>query len=310
EGTARPAAGTPTGAKAGDSTSTTAGRTTKPQPADRQAGGSAWLAGLLGGAIGLGAAYGLAWFGLWPAPQPVPPPADPRLAQFASAIPELETVAATVQDELATLTARVGTLESAPAEGAGAAPDLADLASSADLAALAARLDALAAAAGSQPAAGDVSQTLAGIEAEIAALKAGADQTSTQIASARQDIADLGRTAEDEAGSGLAAARLPLIFSSLDDAFATGRPFTAELGALRQALPGMTVPEAVAGAATDGLPRPAEVEARFAAALPDMLAGRPLDADAAWQDAAMDWFRGIVAMRPTGAVEGNSPDAI
>ena len=43
--------------------------------------------------------------------------------------------------------------------------------------------------------------------------------------------------------------------------------------------------------------------------IPDMLAQRPINAEGDWQEATLDWFRGAVAMRPNGDVEGDSPDA-
>lgn len=321
EGTAKPAGGT--SSTEAPKATTTASKPDKPapgattaakaanEPAPASGGsGSVWLAGLVGGALGLGAAYGLAWYGLWPAPDQAAPPADPRLAQFATAIPELETVTSTVQDELSTLTGRVGALESdladLPDQPAGAI-DTSNLASTEDLAALAARLDELAARPAGSAAA---PESLAAIEAELSALRASAAETTAQLAQARDELAALTQSTQDDAGSGLAAARLPLIFSSLESAFDAGRSYETELAALRQAQPDYLVPEAVAGRAATGLPQPDAVARQLDTVLPDMLAGRPAGSEANWQDASLDWFRGLVAMRPTGAVEGDSPDAI
>ena len=178
EGTAKPT----TGGASADSTrsSSTTARTDKPsasnsaaKPAREPAAGSGgiWLAGVVGGALGLGAAYGLAWFGLWPTPEQAAPPADPRLAQFATAIPELETVTGTVQDELSTLTGRVGALEANLDDQPTSAIDTSTLASNEDLAALSARLDELAAGSADSTAA---PESLAAIEAELSALRASA----------------------------------------------------------------------------------------------------------------------------------------
>jgi hypothetical protein len=317
EGTARPgAAGKPGDSTAPDKAAKPLGdrpaaSTTVPKPrpdADepQSRGGNPWLAGLLGGAIGLGAAYGLAWYGLWPTPPETPVPADPRLAEFATAIPELETVTSTVQDELSTLTGRVGALETAaaqtsPAQGAGTDPAVTQ-----ELAALAARLDELAAAS-AQP---SDTADLDGLAAEIETLRAETAATAAQLAEANQQLASLSQSASDQAGADAATIRLPLIFSGLESAFLSGRPFETELAVLRQALPETLVPEAVAGRAATGLPQPEAIDAQLQAALPDMLAGRPANADAGWQDATVDWFRGLVAMRPAGAVEGATPDAI
>ena len=320
EGTAKPSGGT----SSADSTkpasastrpdkpapgATAAKTANEPAPAAGGSGGI-WLAGLVGGALGLGAAYGLAWYGLWPAPEQAAPPADPRLAQFATAIPELETVTGTVQDELSTLTGRVGALESDLADlpdQPASAIDTSNLVSTEDLAALAARLDELAAGSTGNAAA---PESLAAIEAELSALRASAAETTALLAQARDELAALTQSTQADAGSGLAAARLPLIFSALESAFDAGRPYETELAALRQAQPDYLVPEAIAGRAATGLPQPDTVAAQLDAVLPDMLAGRPAGSEASWQDAGLDWFRGLVAMRPTGAVEGDSPDAI
>ncbi|WP_338721383.1 hypothetical protein [Devosia sp. XK-2] len=308
EGTAKAAPG----AKPADSTRSAnpSSKTERPSTAPGEtsqasSAGRAWLAGLLGGVIGLGAAYGLAWYGLWPASPQLPPPADPRLSQFATAIPELETVTGTVQDELSTLSNRVAALETAESDQPSA-PDLSGLASAEDLAALAARIDNIS----SQGPDTAAVESLAAIEDELTALRTSSAQTSALLAEARAEIAALTESADTSDDTNLATARLPLIFSSLESAFAAGRPFETELAALRRAQPDLLVPEAIAGQAATGLPQPDAVQNRFAAVLPDMLAGRPADADANWQDAATDWFRGLVAMRPTGAVEGTSPDAI
>ena len=315
EGTARPSGATrPSDSAATDKAAKPladkpAASTVSPKPSvahEENTGGNAWLAGLVGGALGLGAAYGLAWFGLWPMPAQAPAPADPRLAQFATAIPELETVTSTVQDELSTLTGRVGALETAVADAPAATTTGTDPAVTEELAALAARLDELSAA----PAAAPDTATLDSLEAELTTLRAETAATAAQLAEANQKLASLSQAASDEAGADAATIRLPLIFSGLESAFLSGRGFETELAALRQALPETLVPEAVAGRAATGLPQPETVEAQLQAALPDMLAGRPATADAGWQDATADWFRGLVAMRPADAVEGDGPDAI
>ncbi|MCP8882825.1 hypothetical protein NIM87_04890 [Devosia sp. XJ19-1] len=319
EGTARPAG---TG-KPGDASTTekpaeksaasTTSKPTTPSTAARsrvddheENSGGAWLAGILGGVIGLGAAYGLAWFGLWPQVQQAPAPADPRLAQFATAIPELETVTGTVQDELSTLTARVGTLEASLAEAPVATAPGTDPALAEQLAALSARLDALDAAPGNTVDA----DTLAGMQSALEAVQSEMSATATQLNAARQQIETLSRNADESTGAEAATMRLPLIFSSLESAFSAGRGYETELAALRQALPETMVPEAIAGRAASGLPRPDDVERQLVAVLPDMLAGRPVNAGANWQDATTDWFRGLIAMRPAGAIEGDGADAI
>lgn len=279
-------------------------------PAESGAG-TAWLAGLVGGVVGLGAAYGLALLGYWPAVAPAPQPADPRIATISTAVPELETVTSTLQDELARLTARVAGLETNP----GAAAPTGDAAPSdqlvGDLAALSARVDDLAAA---PQAAGETTAqnaaAIAALETEIAALRQASAQAQTDLDGVSAKVATLATDVSEGAAVEAGQVRLPLIVSGFETAFATGAAYDAEVAALRQALPSLTVPEAVLANAMTGLKRPDLIARDFNAVLPDILAGRPVGADAGWQEATSDWFRGIIALRPTEAVEGDGPEAV
>ena len=291
-----------------------------PRPMPTEAGpastGFGFGPALVGGVLGLAAAYGLAWFGLWPTPPAPVPAADPRLAQFAAAIPELETVTQTTQSELAALNQRIGALESAepPAPAAAttaAPPDLSGV--EADIAALATRIDALASA--PAPAA-DTGATEA-LRTELAGLATRLDEVAARLGTAEAGLRTLDTTMTETAATLArqpsdigAVLRLPLILSGFETAFATGRPFATELGALRAAVPDADVPTAIANKAETGLVRPDVIASRFATVLPAMLAGRPADADAQWQDGALDWFRSAIALRPTGEIEGDSPEAL
>ena len=291
------------------------------KPADKAAastqprsGGFAFGAALVGGVIGVAASYGLASFGLWPAPAATPQAADPRLAQFATAIPELETVTETTQSELATLNQRVATLEAAPKPTgettAAAAPvDLAPV--EADIAALGARLDQVAAA-GAAP-----DGALEAIEGDLAALGTKLDELAARVGTAEAGLRTLDTTvtatsatlAEQPSDIG-AVLQLPLILSGFETAFATGRPYEAELGALRAAAPQAEIPTAIANAAATGLTRPDRIASRFDAVLPAILAGKPADPNAQWQDGAINWLASAMALRPTDEIEGDTPDAI
>lgn len=282
---------------------------TKPEPNERSA--PSWLAGLIGGAIGLGAAYGLAFFGLWPAPSAPVPPADPRIAQSAAAIPELKSATARLQLELTALTQRLGSIET----GMAALPDPGALAATndltTDLAALNARLDALAAlVADSGAGAGAIAENataIAALQGDLSGLRQSLETELIAI-TGRVDALDRSVTDDMEAGDG--RARLPLVLSGLETAFASGRAYASELTALRQTMPDAAIPTAIANAAATGLVRPDEVVQRFNAAIPEMMAGRPISADGEWYETATDWFRGLVAMRSTGNVEGTGPDAV
>lgn len=274
--------------------------------------GSAVLPAIAGGVLGLAAAYGLAWFGLWPStPAPVPV-ADPRLAQFASAIPELETVANTTQSELATLTRRVAGLESnGPSTSTAAPVDLAPIQT--ELSALTQRIDTLAKA----PAAPGDTAVVEGLRTELAGLTTQLTELGARLGSAEANLRNLDTTVSQTSATLAgqpadigAVLQLPLILSGFEAAFSTGRPYETELAALRAAVPDAAIPTDIANAAKTGLPRPDVIAQRFADVLPAMLAGRPADSAAGWQDGAVDWFRSAIALRPTGEMEGNSPDAI
>jgi hypothetical protein len=251
----------------------------------------------------------LAWSGLWPAAPQQQIPADPRIAQVATAVPELQTVAGTLQDELATLTSRVSTLETDLAD-APAAPEAADNGAwQAAVEDLSNRIEAIAAQPAPQVDTG-ASEAIAALEAELAALREEVEAGAAQLAETQGAVATLSESADAAAVAETGAAQLPLILSGLESAFDSGRPYDTELAALRTALPDADVPEAIADRASAGLPRASQVGQRLAVLVPDMLAGRPIDTAGNWQGATLDWFRGVVAMRPTGEVEGDTPDAI
>lgn len=290
----------------------------RPKPAEPApaSGGFAFGATLAGGVLGLAAAYGLAWFGLWPSTPAPTAVADPRLAQFATAIPELETVTQTTQTELATLNQRIGALESAepaaPAAAATSAPvDLSGI--EGDVAALAAKVDALAAT----PAPAADTGAVDALRTDLAALVTRLDEVAARLGTAEAGLRTLDTTMTettatlaDQPSDIGAVLQLPLILSGFETAFATGRAYDTELAALRMAVPDAAIPAPITDNATTGLTRPDVIARRFAEVLPDMLAGRPANPDAQWQDGALDWFRSAIALRPTGEMDGDTPEAV
>ncbi|MFD2647704.1 hypothetical protein ACFSX5_07875 [Devosia albogilva] len=283
------------------------------EPERSSGSGSAVLAAIGGGVIGLAAAYGLAWAGLWPTQPVPPPPEDPRLGQFSASLGELETVASTTQSELAALNQRLAALETAePSPVAAAEPvDVAGL--EADIAALAGRIDSLS----QQPAPSADPEALASLEEQLGALGGRLDEVAARLGTAEAELRTLD-TAVAEANQTLSAQpediaavlQLPLIVSGLETAFTMGRPYESELSALRAAMPELSIPAPVADAAATGLARPDTIETELRNAVPAMLAGRPGDPDANWQDGALDWFSSAIALRPIGEVEGDSPEAV
>jgi hypothetical protein len=289
----------------------------RPTETSSDSGGFAFGAAVLGGLLGLAAAYGLAWFGLWPTTPAPAAAADPRLAQFAAAIPELETVTQTTQSELAALNQRIGALETAeptaPAATTAAAEPVDLSGVEADIAALTTRIDTLAAT----PAPAADTGAADALRTELAALGTRLDEVAARLGTAEAGLRTLDTTMTqttatlaDQPSDIGAVLQLPLILSGFETAFATGRPFATELGALRAAVPDADIPTALANKAETGIVRPDVVASRFASVLPAMLAGRPVDANAQWQDGALDWFRSAIALRPTGEIEGDAPEAL
>lgn len=285
----------------------------KPAPPVPESAGFPLMATVAGGVLGLAAAYGLAWAGLWPTtPAPAATP-DPRLASFATAIPELETVTQTTQSELSALNQRMTTLENAePATSVTtdtAAPvDLSPM--QAEIAALSERIDSLA----STPA--DTAATDA-LRTDLAAISARLDELGARVGTAEASLRTLDTTVTQTSATLAgqptdigAVLQLPLILSGFETAFASGRPYETELGALRAAVPDAAIPTGIANAAPTGLTRPDAIARRFAEVLPAMLAGKPADPNAQWQDGALDWFASAIALRPTGEIEGDTPEAV
>ncbi|HTN60770.1 MAG TPA: hypothetical protein VL147_04375, partial [Devosia sp.] len=267
-------------------------------------------AAVLGGALGLAAAYGLAWFDYWPSAQATPVQADPRLAQFGTMIPELQTVTQTAQSELAALNQRVAGLEKAGGAPVVVAstPDLSTV--EADIAALTARVDGLGQGGAATADIDALKTNLDGLGARLDELGARVGSTEAEMRGLETQVGETSAALAQQPADVGAVLQLPLVLSGFEAAFATGRPYEAELAALRAAVPDAAVPTDIANGAKTGLPRPDTIASKFAAVLPAMLARRPANPDAGWQEGALDWLRSAVALRPTGELEGDAPEAV
>jgi len=144
-------------------------------------------------------------------------------------------------------------------------------------------------------------QRVAATDAAIGGLKGDVSATQTAISTQNQTLggADIGP-----------AVRLPLMVSGLETAIANGRPFAAELAGLKALLPDLVVPGPVEASAGEGLPRPDAVVAQFSAAVPNVLAGRAAVSSGDMGEDALEWMKGLLALRPVGEVAGDTPDAV
>ncbi|MBN9308038.1 hypothetical protein [Devosia sp.] len=309
-------------------------RTPPPRPQARLA--MPWsaisIAAVGGALLGAGLVYAL---GNWvPLPNNVPVIADPaaRLDAQEGAMAGVENRLAAVEDQArrtqVSLDATITQLDAGFSEvrksiaALPATPPATDLGPiEAELKSLSDRVTAIGAGASSADAAA-LAQTINTIEAGIAGLKtAGADSQSRlarldqAVAALQQEVATLKTaisTANQTIGSGqiAPAVKLPLVVSGLESALVNGRPYAAEIASIRTLLPDLAVPDLVAGAAETGLPRPDLVATRLAAAVPEILAGRAATSSGDLGTDALEWMKGLLALRPAGEIAGDTPEAL
>lgn len=211
------------------------------------------------------------------------------LKQQVAAIPAPTTVdLAPLQDHIASLEDRIAAI------GAGA--------SGADATTLAETISGLEASIGEVRAALEaVTRRTSAAEASVATLRGEVDATKTAVAAQTSMLgsSDIGP-----------AVRLPLMVSGVESAFANGRPFSAELSGLTTLLPDLAVPDTIRDAALTGLPRPDAVGTAFTEAVPTILAGRTAAGSGDLTQDAIDWAKGLLALRPVDETEGTTPEAI
>lgn len=191
----------------------------------------------------------------------------------------------------------------------------------AQLQTLESRLDATAAGASSGDAAA-LAESLGGIERSVAALTSRLGQLDQKLVATDTAVAGLGErltgvsaavTAQNATlgGSDIGpTVRLPLVVAGLETAFATGRPYATELQSLTTLLPDLTVPASLEAASETGLPRPDVLARRFSDEVPDILAGRTATTTGDWTQDAVEWAKALLAVRPAGEIEGDSPEAV
>jgi hypothetical protein len=183
------------------------------------------------------------------------------------------------------------------------------------------RIDAIGAGASGADATA-LAQTIAGLESGLGEVRETLGALTQRTTAAEQSLASL-RGELDATKSAVAAqtsmigssdigpaVRLPLIVSGIESAFANGRPYSAELSGLVTLLPDLAVPEPISAAAPVGLPRPDAVATAFTERVPDILAGRAAQGSGDLTQDAIDWAKGLLALRPVDETEGSTPEAI
>jgi hypothetical protein len=265
-----------------------------------------------------------------PLPNSGPVIADPtaQLAQQDASLSDLETRLAAIEEQSrrtqVSLDATITQLDMGLAElrqSVAALPvavepvDLAPLQQ--QIAGIEDRVTAIGAGASSADAEA-LAETIGTIETQLAGLReaavgsdARANQVDAAIAALREQVAALGTAPAVPIGATDIgpAVRLPLVVSGLEGAVANGRPYAAELQSLDALLPDVAVPDAVAAAAETGLPRPDAVAQLLSARVPDILAGRAAEGTGDIGADALEWMKGLLALRPVGEAAGDTPEA-
>lgn len=178
---------------------------------------------------------------------------------------------------------------------------------------LKAQVDAIGAGASGADA-GAIAESIASLETGITSLTTRINGVDSTVASLRTDLDAARQSLSQHIDSALPnevgpALKLPLILSGLEGAFASGKPFQAELDSLHAVLPDFVVPATLAASATTGLIRPDALYARFETALPEILGARDTSGQD-WTQNAIDWAKSLLALRPAEEMEGDSPEAI
>ena len=194
---------------------------------------------------------------------------------------------------------------------AQAAVDLAPLET--ELKTLKAQVDAIASGASGGDA-GAIAQSLSSLDASVASLTARLNGLDSTIGTMRSDLDATRKALADHIDTASSsevgpALKLPLILSGLEGAFATGKPFAAELTSLGTVMPSLVVPDVLKSAASTGLARPETLLQQFETALPAVLAARDTSG-ADWGATALDWAKSLLALRPAAEMTGDSLDAI
>ncbi|MDB5538663.1 MAG: hypothetical protein JWQ89_390 [Devosia sp.] len=287
------------------------------------------IATVAGALLGAGLVYVLTnWL---PLPDSRPAIADPaaRLDAQDTSLSDIETRLAAVEEQgkrtQVSLDATIAQLDSGLSEvrqqvaavPAATPVDLAPLET--ELKALGDRVTAIGAGASSADATA-LTQSISSIEAGITDLRTQLTALDQRVGAADGEINSLKgdvaatRTAistQTLGGTDIGpAVRLPLVVSGLENAIANGRPYAVELQSLKALLPDFAIPDVIAASAAEGLPRPDAVAAQFSAAVPDILAGRAAVSSGDMGADAVEWLKGLLALRPVGEVAGDSPEAI
>ncbi len=161
-----------------------------------------------------------------------------------------------------------------------------------------------------------IAQNLTTLQTSLQSLTARLDGDDGTLGTLRSDLDATRKALNDHISAALPnevgpALKLPLILSGLEDAFANGRPFAAELAALKGVLPDVAVSASLTTTAATGLSRPDALMQEFETVMPDILAARSSGSGNDWASNAQATGRSRCwrYARPR-RTPGDAPDAV
>ncbi len=159
---------------------------------------------------------------------------------------------------------------------------------------------------------GTIETGMDGLRTEVGDATARSVALESSVAALAADVATLKSavSAQSVGGDIGPAVKLPLVVSGLESALGNGRPFAVELQSLKTLLPDLAVPAPLAAAAETGLPRPDAVAAGLSDAVPQILAARAAVGTGDVGADALEWMKGLLALRPIGETDGDTPEAL
>ena len=307
-----------------------------PPPPSRQSPAVTAILGAMGGAVlGIALAYGLAMSGYWPTPNaPATQPASAELesklaAQNAQQNTALSDVRASIDDlekrvteqhagadarnlQFKNLQTRIAALEAI-----GSLPEVNLTPINSALTEMKTRIELLAAVGGANGEALPI-EALVTLEQKLAALT---EQVSTLTQSNQTDMENLRSElnalieaaqsqSETTNAQNQTGAQISLALSGFNAALASGRPYQDDLALLSISLPDLAIPQIVAERAVQGMVAPEALLREFSQTVPKMLAVKPVNPNAGWQERALEKLKAAVALRPSGPIEGDTPEAV
>ena len=103
------------------------------------------------------------------------------------------------------------------------------------------------------------------------------------------------------------SSKIPLALSTFESAIYNGQDFTPSLSELKMILPDLLIPDEINKIALKRLDDPKNIISEFNAVIPAILSVKPLNEDSSWQQKLLNKGSSLLAIRPTGEVEGEGP---